>query len=142
MKRALILVAVAGALASGAAAAGTTVQFDRDARFVQAQYAQNYDERIARWDDRSQNVNERERRINARIERGIQDGRLTGWEARRLRRDLANIESKERAFMADGHLNWRENQELNRDLDRLADNVRAQLRDEDRRYGYNEGRRY
>ena len=39
--------------------------------------------------------------------------------------------------MADGRLSHREDAELKRNLDRLADNVRAQMRDDDRRYSYN-----
>ena len=35
-----------------------------------------------RWDDRSAGINEREARINARIQRGIDDGRINEREAR------------------------------------------------------------
>jgi hypothetical protein len=90
-----------------------------------------------RWDDRAQNINEREARIRARIERGQNDGRLTDREARNLYRQLNTIEAKERTFMADGRLNYREDAELKRNLDALADNVRAQMRDDARRYSYN-----
>lgn len=135
MKRTLIAVATAGILASGGAIAGTTVMRDfGSATFIPVQYSNEYDHR---WDDRSANVNEREARIRARIEHGLNDGRLTNWEARRLYRELAAVEAKERAYLADGRLNNREQANLNRDLDGLAANVRAQLRDDDRRYSYN-----
>jgi hypothetical protein len=102
------------------------------------QYSNDNDRvREERWDDRAQNINEREARIRARIERGHNDGRLTDREAWRLYRQLDAIEAKERAFMADGHLNYREDAELKRNLDVLADNVRQQMRDENRRYSYN-----
>jgi len=136
MKSTLIAVAIAGVIASGSAAAGTLAQADRDSRvatFVPVQYTQN-DDRYARWDDRAVSINEREARINARIERGFQDGRLTQWEARRMQRELANVEAKERAFKSDGRLNRRETDELNRDLDRVVADLRTQLRDEQRRY--------
>ncbi len=152
MKRTLIALTTAGILASGGAVAGTTVQVTRDfgsARFVPVQYVEQHDYRWDdrsdhRWDDRSDhrwvdpaaNINEREARIRARIQRGWNDGRLTSWEARRLYRELVAIEAKERAYMADGRLNYREQAQLNRELDWLAEHVRAQLRDDERRYSY------
>jgi hypothetical protein len=66
----------------------------------------------------------------------LHDGRITNSEARRLYRELAAVEAKERAFRADGRLTYREDAELNRNLDRLAENVRAQLRDDERTYSY------
>ena len=144
MRSTLIALATAGVLASGAAVAGsTTVQSNRDsgyAAFVPVQYSDRYaypDRYPNRWDDRSATVNEREAHIRARIERGLNDGRITNREARGLYRELASIEAKERAFKADGRLNYREEAQLNRDLDRLAENVRVQLRDDERRYSYN-----
>ena len=146
MKSTLIAVAIAGVIASGTAAAAT-VQSDRDTRFANfaaVQYTQNYeprlneprynDDRMARWDDRSVSINEREARINARIDRGFHDGRLTEREVRRLQRELAYVEAKERGFKSDGRLSRRETDELNRDLDRVAANLRTQLGDEQRRY--------
>lgn len=132
MKKSLIAFATAGVLASSVAAAGTTVQFNGDvraARFSPVQYQQ-----YGRWDERSVNVNEREARINGRIQRGLSDGRITEREARRLYRQLADVEAKERAFRADGRLSNRETAELNRDLDRVAENVRSQTRDEQRNF--------
>jgi hypothetical protein len=143
MKNTLIALATAGIIASGSAAAGTTtVQVNGSAAIVPVQYTQ-YTDRPAysdpyayRSDERSANINEREARIKARIERGLNDGRITTREARLLYRQLASIEAKERAFKSDGRLSYREDAELNRDLDRMAENVRVQLRDEERRYSY------
>ena len=87
-----------------------------------------------RSDERSANINEREARIRDRIQRGMHDGSLTDREARRLYRELGDIERKERALRADGRLDGREAADLNRDLDRLADNLRDQRHDEERRY--------
>jgi CRISPR/Cas system-associated endoribonuclease Cas2 len=87
-----------------------------------------------RSDDRSANINEREARIKDRIQRGMHDGSLTDREARRLYRELADIEGKARAFRSDGRLDGRETAELNRDLDRLASNLQDQRHDEQRRY--------
>ena len=141
MKGTLIALAVGAVLASSGASAGTTVGRDVVVSgFVPTQYTQQYD----RSDERAMNINEREAHLRARIERGMQDGRITNREARALLRQLGAIESKEHAFMADGRLTWREDAALKRDLDRLSANIRTQLRDEDRRYSYTDqyGRTY
>ena len=125
----LIVLASAGFLASTAVAAGfadsRTDRHSNPAAMIPAQY---YDQR----DERSASIDERESRITERIRRGMNDGRITDREARRLQRELNAIEAKERAFKDDGRLSRRENDELNRDLNRLADHVRAQMRDEQR----------
>jgi hypothetical protein len=130
MKSTLIALATAGLLASGGASAGTTNAQVNHSTIIPVQYSSQHSDR---WDDRSGNVNEREARIRARIERGLHDGRITTPEARRLYRQLAAIEARERAFMADGRLSYREDAELKRGLDQLAANVSAQLRDDDHR---------
>ena len=137
MRKTLIALAAAGTLASGAAFAGNTSghHFGSTA-YVPVQQSDRHDWHDDRWDDRAQNIDEREARIRARIERGHNNGRLTDHEARNLYRHLRAIEAKERTFMADGRLSYRENEELKRNLDRLADNVRAQMRDEDRNFSY------
>ena len=117
MKSVLIAVAAAGMLLSTGGVAQT---YPRDnPRWANAE----------RWDDRSVSINEREARINARIQHGIDRGRINDYEARRLVRELRDIEAKERAFKDDGRLSRRETESLNRDLDRLAENVRRQIRD-------------
>ena len=146
MRKTLIALATAGVLASGLATAGNTTGHAGSATFVPVQYTQQHPQQNPpqneerwhddRWDDRAQNINEREARIRARIERGQSVGRLTDQEARNLYRQLRVIEAKERSFKADGRLNYRETAELNRNLDRLAENVRAQMRDENRRVSY------
>ena len=147
MKNTLIALATAGVIASGSAAAGTTtVQVNGSAAIVPVQYTQytdrpaysdpNADPNAYRSDDRLATINEREAQIKARIERGLNNGRITNREARILYRQLASIEAKERAFKSDGRLSYREDAELKRDLDRMAENVRAQVRDEERRYSY------
>ena len=134
MRQTLIVLATAGVLASGGAFAGSAAHHGfGSAASVPVQYSDRYDDR---WDDRAVTVNEREARIRARIQHGVNDGRITDREARRLYRELAGIEAKEHTFMADGRLSYRENADLTRSLDRLADNVRVQLRDEDRRVSY------
>ena len=122
MKSTLIAIAATAMLASTGAVAQSYQPYQPYQRDHQS--AQN-----DRWDDRAQTINEREARINARIQRGMSDGRINDWEARRLYGELRDIEAKERAFRDDGRLSRRETESLNRDLDRLADHVRQQMRD-------------
>jgi hypothetical protein len=136
MKKSLIALATIGVLASGAAAADSfTLRVgDRDGRsFVTVQ---DYDYDFRRWHDegRRMGIDERQARINARIERGLQTGALTRREARQLERQLALTEEKERAFEADGRLNGRERAELHRDLDNVTARLRYERHDADRRY--------
>ena len=136
MNLTLIACAAASLFASGGAIADNGVRGDTHSSSSSnaVQYAQ-YAPRGGppAWDDHSSSVNERERQIKSRINRGREDGRITHREARGLLRQLASIEDKERAYRADGHLDRRENAELHRDLDRLALNVGVQLHDDDRR---------
>lgn len=155
MKKSLIALAAAGVLASGAAAADSyTVRVEgRDGRSFATIQEHDYDRFDARdgrsfaivqdnaydyrrWHDegRRMSVDERQARINARIEHGLQTGSLTRREARQLSRQLAFTEEKERAFEADGRLNGRERAELHRDLDNVAQRLRFERRDSERRY--------
>jgi hypothetical protein len=132
MKALLIALTTAGALASGTALA-SPVAVHEGARgggraLVRVQYYEHYERAQARVES----INEREARIRDRIDRGIERGRITSFEARRLNRELNDIEAKEHAFRADGRLGNRESQALERDLDRVAYDMRRQMRDEQR----------
>src|SRR5215831_12656675 len=126
MKRTLLIVVATSAIASGVAfTVMPNVQSadpSASARVVPVQYYE-------RSDSRSASIKQREARINQWIERGLNDGRLRPWEARRLQRELGDIEARANAMEADGRLNGREFAQLDRDLDRLADNVRDRMRD-------------
>jgi len=129
MKKMLIALSTAAMLSSGAVLAGTTMSASNVPVGLQGFVAvQQYD----RSDDRLASINEREARIRDRINRGINDGRITRREARQLYRELGDVQAKERAFRADGRIDGRESRELMADLDRLAENVRHQLHDEQR----------
>lgn len=136
MRKSLIALATAGILASGTAAADrltVRVGVDDGRSFVAVQDA---DDDYRRWrdDGRPSSVDDRQARINARIEQGLQDGTLTRREARQLGRRLAYTEAKERAFEADGRLDRRERAELQRDLYDLSQRLRFERRDGERRY--------
>lgn len=147
MKKTLIALSTAAVLASGAAAADTFVRIHSSpVPAYAAQHDYRYDTtprhryddyhyREPQWNDgRALSVDERQARIRARIHHGIQRGDLTRWEARRLLRELAEIESRERAYEADGRLGRRERVALHRDLDQLAMQLRYERRDPERRY--------
>ncbi|TMH27165.1 MAG: hypothetical protein E6H66_24025 [Betaproteobacteria bacterium] len=139
MKRTLLALAAVSVVSSGAAFAGmSAVQRGTidSATVVPVQYYERgpvqYYERgpvqyYERGEARSASIDEREARIHEWIQRGLNEGRIRPWEARRLQQELADIQARERALTADGRLSGREFAELNRDLDRLADNVRERM---------------
>ncbi|HEX4885875.1 MAG TPA: hypothetical protein VFX05_17160 [Casimicrobiaceae bacterium] len=142
MKKSLFAVAVAGVLATGVAAADNAViRFDNgNARVYSVQdrwwdhgQERRYDNN-PRDDGRQLDVDTRQARLQERIRRGFDNGRLTPREAQRMQRQLSEIEAKQRAFESDGRLGPREARELQDDMDRLASRMRSQLRDDDRRY--------
>ena len=83
------------------------------------------------WDHYS--IDQRQRVLEDRIERGVAWGELNRFEARDLTRDLARIEQIERRFERDGRLDRGEWAELDRLMDRLARDLRQELRDDDYR---------
>ena len=126
MKALFIALAAAGVLASTGAASAPPMEVQH--------YAQDKPYAQDNWYDRNASINEREARIAERIQHGLNYGRITKREARRLSSELNAIEHKERQYNSDGRLSRRETEDLNRDLNRLADHVRQQARDEERRY--------
>ena len=76
-----------------------------------------------------QSINQRQQRIDQRIDQGIRSGALNRNKAYRLRtqfRDLANLEQRYRR--SDGLSNW-ERQDLNRRFDQLSARVYNQKND-------------
>lgn len=145
MKKSLIAVATAGLIATGTVLAETTVyRLDNGTlRNYSVQDQRHWDggardvgpsDNNWRDDDRQLGVDQRQARLQERIQRGFDNGRLTRPEARRLQRELEDIEAKQRAFEADGRLGRREEATLQNDLDALAARARNQLRDDERRY--------
>lgn len=89
------------------------------------------------WQDRDRGwmpINQRQRELDRRIDRGIRDGRLTRTEAYRLRSEYGRIASLERHYRANG-LSYRERRDLDRRFDRLDARLTASLNDWDRRRG-------
>ena len=134
MKRTLFILVAASALGSGAAFAGMpngqSGEPSASVRAVPVQYYERHDYNNYSDDrsaTRSSSITERETRMRDWIERSANDGRLRPWQARRLQRELGEIQDRQRTLEADGRLDGREFAELNRDLQRLADHIRDEM---------------
>jgi hypothetical protein len=80
-----------------------------------------------------QSINERQDRLDARIDAGVRNGSLTRSEANRLRdefRDLARLEAHYRASYG---LSLAERRDLDRRFDALSERIRYQRRDDEYR---------
>jgi hypothetical protein len=73
-----------------------------------------------RW----QSINDRQDRLDQRIDMGVRNGSLTRMEAQRLRSQFNRIAWLENRYRRDGMLSWSER----RDLDRRFDNLSRQIR--------------
>ena len=79
-------------------------------------------------------------RQQIRIERGIESGKLTRWEARKLMKQQRRIHRLAREFYADDHLGKRERRILNKKLDRASDRIHALKHNDEYRYArYGDG---
>ena len=72
-------------------------------------------------------------RLHDRIQRGVQNGRLTRREAQGLRMEFRDLVQRERVYGRDG-LSWQERADLEARFDRLSARIRWERRDDDRRY--------
>ncbi len=71
-----------------------------------------------------QSINDRQERLDHRIDMGVRNGSLTRFEANRLRNEFNRIAFLENRYRRDGGLSWSER----RDLDRRFDNLSRQIR--------------
>lgn len=87
------------------------------------------------YGQRGQDVQVRLNRIENQISRGVERGRITPREARRLHGESRRIWSQARQFQRSGHgLDYRERAILDRRIDRLQAQVRYERRDDDRNW--------
>jgi hypothetical protein len=126
MKTVLLSIAAAATLA--AAAPAMSADWNHDGRDGRYGYGQD-----VRYGGRD--INDREREISMRIDRGVRDGSLNWREARSLRMELARVENLEQRYRYGG-INGFERADLNARLDRLSLQVRGQRHDRDYGYGY------
>ena len=80
-------------------------------------------------------------RIQDRINDGVQDGSLTGYEARDLRSRLYNLERLQGQYERDGMRGW-QSRDLDRRLDALSSDVSAEIRSNQYRYERGDYDRY
>ena len=92
-------------------------------------------------DNRGGSLQQRKMQLEHSIEQGQRSGRLTPREAARLREQFNAIARIEYRYRANGLSTW-ERDDLSRRFDQLALDVRAERRDDNRRYGYNDAPRY
>ncbi|ANP47971.1 hypothetical protein ATE48_06285 [Candidatus Viadribacter manganicus] len=77
-------------------------------------------------------INQRQRQLDNRIDRGIRSGALDRREALRLRAEFSEIASLEQRYRRNG-LSYVERRDLDRRFDRLDARLEASLSDWDRR---------
>ncbi|MEQ1818380.1 MAG: hypothetical protein ABL871_07190 [Terricaulis sp.] len=88
--------------------------------------------------DNWQPINQRQRQLDARIDRGVRSGALNRNEAVRLRTEFAGIARLEAQYRRNG-LSISERRDLDRRFDRLDSRLEASLTDWDRRHGRGRG---
>ena len=88
-----------------------------------------------RWEHGGQGINQRQQRLNRRIEQGVRNGSLTPREAYRLREESRQIAYLETRYRSNGLASW-ERADLDRRLDRLEYRVRSDRRDREYGAGY------
>lgn len=103
---------------------------DLDMRFDSLSAQIRFD-RNDRNDRGWQPINERQRMLDARIDRGIRDGRLDRREAYRIRDQFSDIASLEQRYRRNG-LSREERRDLDRRFDRLDAQLSASLNDRGR----------
>lgn len=82
-------------------------------------------------------------RQQIRIERGIESGKLTRWEARSLKKQQRRIHRLTHEFYADDHLGKRERRILKKKLNRASDRIHALKHNDEYRYAnYGYGHRH
>ena len=83
----------------------------------------------------AQSINQRQDRLEWRIEKGERNGTLTRREARRLTIELREIQRLEARYRRDGLSRW-EHADLNYRFDRISAQIRYERQDRDRDYGH------
>lgn len=90
----------------------------------------------------SQQVDARQERQLERIRVGLQEGRLTRGEFRRLKQQQREIRAMADYFRADGLIDAREFRRLDRALNEASDDIWAEKHDREARSRYGDDYRY
>jgi Ni/Co efflux regulator RcnB len=134
MKKTLTIAAAASVLALSAAGAASAQSWDSprpDARYERGDWRDSR----GGW----MNINQRQAKLDHRIDQGVRNGTITRREAYRLRSEFQTIARLEYRYRANGLSNW-ERADLDRRFDGLASRIRWERRDGDR-YGAGYGHR-
>ena len=109
---------------------------DLDRRFdaLSARIRWDRNDNQDRGDRGWQNINQRQRALDARIDAGLRDRSLSRTEAYRLRAEFQQIARIEQDYRRNG-LSQTERRDLDRRFDRLSYRIEAERRDRDNRYG-------
>lgn len=119
-----------------ALAAASVLALSAGAASAQSWDSPRYDGRYERggW----MNINQRQAKLDHRIDQGVRNGTVTRREAYRLRSDFQTIARLEHRYRANGLSNW-ERADLDRRFDALSSRIRWERQDGDRYgagYGY------
>lgn len=127
------------ALSAGAASAQGWNSGAQHPSYSQAPYDRGGDRNDWR-DDRGgwTNINQRQAKLDRRIDQGVRNGSITRSEAIRLRGEFRNIARLEARYRHNGLSNW-ERADLDRRFDTLSARIRWERNDGDR-YGAGYGR--
>jgi Ni/Co efflux regulator RcnB len=123
MKR-IALTVLAAATVAAAIPAAASAQTSRGA----VHYTQYRPSAPAIW----QNINQRQRELDRRIDMGVRMGRISRSEAVRLRAEFRQIARLEQSYRRRG-LTVRERADLDRRFDRLSVRIRWEANDRDTR---------
>lgn len=85
------------------------------------------------------NINQRQAKLERRIEQGLRHGGLSRPEAARLRAEFRQIQHLEQRYRRGGLSRW-EMADLDQRMDQLSARIYVERRDPDRRYGQGYGR--
>lgn len=110
---------------------------DLDRRFdsLSARIRYERNDRQDRGDNGWQSINQRQRQLDARIDRGVRDGSLSRREAYRLRAEFNDLARLEARYRATNGLSRNERIDLDRRFDRLSARIMVERRDHDNRRG-------
>ena len=141
MKTFLLSMAAAAALTAVAApvAAQSYGRYDQFDRRYEQPYGRDHQPRYEQPYGRDQvSINQRQERLERRLQRGVMRGDLTRNEARRLHMQAREVAYMEARYRVNGLNGW-ERADLDRRFDRLEAMLRFERRDGDDRRDY--GRR-
>lgn len=88
----------------------------------------------------AQSINQRQDRLERRIDQGVRNGSLSRGEAYRLRGELRETARLESRYRRGGLSGW-ERADLDRRFDRISAQIRYERRDRDYGHGYGDGPR-